>query len=98
MAKYFMLWEVDPNKAPVNSKERGTAWLAMVNMIKQDMKEGKITDWGSFVGESEGYAVSTMTDVELSKNLQRFYPYVTFKVHQVASIDQTADLAKSLTA
>jgi hypothetical protein len=96
MTRYFMLWETDPNRAPVNPKERGAAWTAMLNMVKQDMKDGKITDWGGFVGESQGYAVSTMTDVELGKNLQRFYPYVTFKVHQVASVDQVAELAKSL--
>jgi hypothetical protein len=97
-AKYFMTWEIDMSKVPVDPKERGAAWLVMVSMVKQDMKEGKTTDWGSFVGESNGYAVSALSDVELNKNLQRFYPYVTFKVHQVNSIDQVADLAKSLTA
>jgi hypothetical protein len=98
MAKYFMLWEVDPSKVPVNAKERGAAWLAMTNMIKQDMKEGKITDWGCFAAETNGYAVSTQTDVELAKNLQRFFPMVTFKVHQVVSLDQVAEVAKSLTS
>jgi hypothetical protein len=97
MAKYFMLWEVDPNKASANPKERGAAWLAMTNMIKEDIKQGTMTDWGGFVGESKGYAVSTMTDVELGKHLQRFYPYVTFKVNAVVNIDQVADMAKSLT-
>jgi hypothetical protein len=96
MAKYFMLWEIDTSKVPVNAKERGVAWTAMVNMIKQDIKEGKITDWGCFAAETNGYAVSTQTDLELAKNLQRFYPFATFKVHQVVGIDQVAEIAKFL--
>jgi hypothetical protein len=96
MPKYLLLWEVDANKAPVNSKERGAAWTGMLNLIKQDMKEGKVSEWGSFTGESKGYSVSTMTELELAKNLQRFFPYVTFKVHSVMTVDQTVELAKSL--
>jgi hypothetical protein len=97
MSKYFMMWEVDPNKAPINPKERGASWTAMINMIKQDMKEGKITDWGSYAGESKGYSVSSQNQLELAKSLQRFFPFVTFEVHQVMTIDETAELAKSLT-
>ena len=96
MPKYFMLWEVDAARAPVNPKERGAAWASMLNMIKQDMKDGKISDWGSFAGEGKGYSVSTMTELELAKSLQRFFPYVTFQVHQIMSVDQTAELARSM--
>jgi hypothetical protein len=98
MAKYLVLWEINPDKAPVDPKERGAAWIAMANMVKQDMKDGKITDWGLFAGESDkGFNVSSMTEVELSKSLQRYYPYVTFKVSQILSIDQAIEVAKSLT-
>ena len=97
MPKYFMMWEVDPNRSPVNPKERGAAWTGMINMIKQDMQDGKITDWGSFAGESKGYSVSNQTELELAKSLQRFFPYVTFQVHQVMTVDETAELAQSLT-
>lgn len=97
MPKYVMLWEVDASKAPVNPKERGAAWAAMISLVKQDMKEGKITDWGSYAGESKGYSVGTMTELEMAKNLQRFFPYVKFQVHQVMTVDQTAELAKSMT-
>jgi hypothetical protein len=97
MAKYFMLWEVDPGRAPLDPKERGAAWLGMTSMVKQDIKDGKLTDWGIFVAQNSGYAVATMTSLELSKNLQRYYPYVTFKVNEVNSVDQAAEVAKSLT-
>jgi hypothetical protein len=97
MAKYFMLWEIDSSKAPVNPKERAAAWSAMLNMIRQGLKEGTYTDWGGFVGETRGYAVSTMTDVELSKDLQKYFPYIKFQVHQALSAEQVAEVTKSLT-
>ena len=38
MAKYFITWEVDPNRAPVDPKERGAAWLMMAEMVKKDIQ------------------------------------------------------------
>ena len=98
MAKYFITWEVDPNRAPVDPKERGAAWLMMAEMIKKDIQEGKTTDWGAIVGESRGYSIGPgeQSLVDLSKDLQRYFPYVTFNVRQVMSVDETIELAKSL--
>lgn len=97
MSKYLVFWEVDINKAQLNAKERGAAWLAMLAMIKQDMKDGKVNDWGSFVGETNGYSIMTGEHVEMAKNLQRYYPFITFKVHEVASVDEVVEVAKFLT-
>ncbi len=96
MPKYLLLWEVDSSKAPVNPKERGAAWTGMLNMIKQDRKDGKVTEWGSFAGESKGYSVNTQTELELAKSIQRFFPYVSFQVHPIMTLDQTVELAKHL--
>ena len=41
MPKYLLLWEVDPSKLPIDPKERGAAWSAMLDMVKQGIKEGK---------------------------------------------------------
>ena len=97
MAKYLVLWEVDTNRAQINAKERGAAWLGMLAMIKQDMKDGKVNDWGSFVGETKGYSIMTGEHVEMAKNLQRYYPFITFKVHEVANVNEVTEVAKSLT-
>jgi len=97
MAKYLMQWEVDTSKMPVDAKERGQMWMMMLDMIKQDIKAGIHTDWGSFVGETRGYTVSEGEHVELAKRMQHFEPYVHFQVHQVASVDDVMEVAKSLT-
>ena len=96
MPKYFMTWEVDPTRAPTDPKERGAMWAGMLELIKQDMKEGKVSEWGSFVGEGRGYSIGEQSLLDLSKDLQRFFPFVSFEVHQVMSIDEVDELAKSM--
>jgi len=83
-------------RMPTDTKERGAMWSMMVEQVKQDMKEGREEDWGCFVGETSGYSVSERSELDLAKDLQRFYPFVTFKVHQVMSVDEVAELAKSM--
>ena len=97
MGKYLRLWELNDSLAPVDAKERGAAWSAMVETVKQDLAEGRDTDWGCFVGETKGYAVSEQDEVSIGKDLQRFYPYITFKTFPVMTIDQIAEVARSLT-
>ncbi len=96
MPKYLISWEVDPSRVPLDLKERGALWLGMVSMIRQQISDGVTTDWGAFVGENKGYSVGETSEIELAKLLNQFYPYVLFEVHQVASIDDLAEVAKSL--
>ena len=97
MPKYFMTWEVDPTRVPIDLKERGGLWGGMVEIIKQEIKDGITTDWGCFVGESKGYSVGEQSEIDLAKTLQQFYPFVTFEVHQVMTIDEMAEVIQSMT-
>jgi hypothetical protein len=96
MPKYLVLWEVDPSRAAVDAKERGALWSGMIDMVKQDIADGTMLDWGCFVGETNGYTISDESEVELGKDLQRFFPFLTFTVKQIASLDQIAEVARSL--
>ena len=97
MAKYLLLWEVDTSRTPIDPKERGEAWSAMLDMVKQDIKDGVTKDWGSFLGEDRGYMVYEGSEMELEKGLQQYVPFVTFKTYRIMSVEQMAELAKSLT-
>ena len=96
MPKYLITWEVDPTRVPADSKERGAMWSMMTDQVKQDLIEGRDEDWGCFVGEPSGYSIVEGTEIDIAKDLQRFYPYITFKVRQVMSVDDVAELAKSM--
>jgi len=96
MPKYFMTWEVDPNRAPVDPRERGVLWNGMVDMVKQQLKDGTTIDWGCFAGEAKGYSIGNQNAVDLAKTLQQFYPFITFQVHHVMSVDEIGEVAKSM--
>lgn len=94
MGRYLLLWELDRTKVPVDPKDRGVGYKMLVEMVKQDMKDGKTKDWGSFVGEFSGYSITEGTEVEIMNRLQQYFPYVYFKVHPVASIAQVEEMIK----
>ncbi|UCH43339.1 MAG: hypothetical protein JSW16_02010 [Dehalococcoidales bacterium] len=96
MPKYLIMWELDADKVPIDPKERAQGWLLMTDMIKQDLIEGKDSDWGCFVGQTRGYAITEQSEIDVMKDLQRFFPLVRFEAHQVVSIDDIATLAKSM--
>jgi hypothetical protein len=97
MGKYLALWEIDQTKVPVNLQERGAAWGAMMDMIKEDLKKGILKDWGAFVGELNGYSISEGTEVEIGNLIQRYLPWVIFKGHAIASVNQVDEIVRTLT-
>jgi hypothetical protein len=98
MGRYLLLWELDPSRVPVDPQERGSAWAVMTAMVKQDLKKGILKDWGSFVGQEEGYAVIEGTEVEVASSIQKYVPYVYFQTHPVATVNQIDEVIKALSA
>ena len=96
MGKYLVLWEVDQTRVPVDAKERGTAWSLLMAMVKKDIEAGVTKDWGAFVGEVNGYTISEGTEVEIGSRLMQYAPYVSFKLHPVASVSQVDEIVRSL--
>ncbi len=97
MAKYLVLWEVDQAKIPINPKERGAGWAALMKMVRQDLEKGLTKDWGAFVGESKGYAIDEGSELEVMKGIQQYIPFVRFQVYPIASEDQVNEMVKALT-
>jgi hypothetical protein len=98
MAKYLMLWEVDQSKVPIAPQERGAGWSGLMNMVKQDMEKGLTKDWGAFIGELRGYSIAEGSELEIMKSIQQYIPFVTFKLHQIASVSQVDEMIKALSS
>jgi len=95
VGKHLMLWEVDPTKVPADAKERGAAWLVLVEMVKADMKKGTTKDWGSFVGELKGYSIGEDNEVNTMTQTMKYLPYVKFEVRPVATLAQVEEAIKA---
>jgi len=96
MAKYLILWEMDETRIPSDPKERGTGWKALINMVKKDMADGLMKDWGSCIGQTNGYSIFEGTELELSTRLQQYVPWVQFDVHPVGSAEHTDQMIAAL--
>jgi hypothetical protein len=92
-----LLWEIDWTKIPVNPKERGAGFNALMGMVKEDIKKGSIKDWGVFVGGSNGYSVQEGSELEIMNAVQQYTPFVRFKVHPIGSVSQVEEMIKALT-
>jgi hypothetical protein len=97
MGKYLLLWEIDRTKLPVSPKERGAGWNALMEMVKQDMKKGLLKDWGTFIGELNGYGVEEGSELEVMNAVQQYTPFVHFKVHPIGSVSQVEEMIKVMT-
>ncbi len=96
MAKFLVMWELDPTKVPVNPKERAAMWAPLVQRVRQNMKQGGTREWGSFAGETRGFSILEGDEMAVSMHVQQFLPFVTFKIHPFISIDQMEELIKNL--
>ena len=96
MGKYLLLWEVDRARIPIDPKERGAGWGMLMAMVRRDIEKGVSKDWGAFVGETNGYAVAEGTEIEILNMTAQYGPYVSFKVHPIASESQVNDMIKAL--
>jgi len=97
MSKYLVLWEVNISTLPSDPKERASIAVKLDEMVKQEILEGKVNDWGVFISGDNGYAIMEGNSVDIYRDCYRYRPYITFEIHEVLSIDQALETAKSRT-
>jgi len=96
MGKYLALWEVDRTKIPIDRKERGAGWGMLMAVVRQDLEKGLTKDWGAFMGETSGYSILEGTELEVMNALQQYVPFVSFKIHAIATESQVNEMIKAL--
>jgi len=70
----------------------------MLNMTKQDMEKGLISDWGAFIGDGKGYTIGEGTLAQVNLTIQKYIPFVKFKVYPVSTVSKTEEMLKALTS
>ena len=96
MAKYLILWESDMSRMPADPNERGALIGKQMEMTKKALDEGQITDWGIFAGGGAGYAIGEGETADMFRGAMQFTPYVKFKAMTVLTIDEAAEVMKSM--
>ena len=96
MARYLMLWELDPTKVPTDRKERAALWGPMIQGVKQRIAAGTTKDWGVFAGGLKGFSIHEGDEMTVSKGVQNFIPYVSYEVHPLVSVEQMQEVIEDL--
>jgi len=96
MSKFLNLWEIDNSKMPTDPSERAALIGKQIEMTKKMLAEGQVIDWGIFAGGGAGYAIAEGTEADTLARTLQFAPYIRFKVQSVLSIDEVAEVMKSL--
>jgi hypothetical protein len=96
MGKYLILWEIDASRLPVGRKERAVGWKALLNFVKEDIKKGTTLEWGSFVGELNGFSIIEADEVELNVQLQRYSPFVNFRTHAIVGVEEVEKVIEEM--
>ena len=98
MAKYLILWEMANDRLPAEQKEAMALVMKQIEMTKQGLATGQLTDWGIFPGANGGFALSEGDAAAVMIGCQQFAPYCTFNIQQVLSLDEVAEAFKSMMA
>ena len=96
MPKTINLWEVDSSRMSTDPKERVATMAKMLEMTKKMLDAGEITDWGIFAGGGGGYVIGERPAAEVLKSTLGFAPHIKSHVYPVLSIDEVAEVMKSL--
>jgi len=96
--KFYMRWQLDPTKIPVNPEERTKLWLSMLEMVKADLNAGVLKDWGICSDASCGYGFSELSEVDLYTALLKWMPYVSFDIKPVLTVNQAIESIKKAVA
>ena len=94
MGKYLSLWEIDMNRVSEDPKEQLELFAKLQNMVKEDLKNGIIKDFGMFLGGDAGYSVEEGTEEEIAMCAMKYAPFVKCKIHITISADQIDEIMK----
>jgi hypothetical protein len=87
VTKYYVTWRIDPVFTPGTPEERTELWLSMLEMVKEDLESGRLTDWGICPDTYEGYAVAETDEKTIRDSAQKWLPYISFDVRPVLSVE-----------
>ena len=96
MARYMALWEVNSSKTPEDPKAKKAQWLVFQEIVKKQLKEGVMKEWGEFAGEMSGYSICECNAVELHTLIAAWVPFVKFKISELLTIEEVSKATKAL--
>lgn len=90
MTKFHVEWK-QSSKIPEDPVKLAKLYLSHMELVKADLKSGKLTDFGQYSNGSSGYILMEGTENDVFTTLMKWLPYVEFDVKPIVNVDQTID-------
>jgi len=96
MTKFLTLWEMDRTRIPDSPEEQLQYWTMLLNMIKEDIKNGRTREFGMFVGGFKGYIIREGTELEIQTEISKYSKFTNHKTFPFLEINQLEEMLKAL--
>jgi hypothetical protein len=97
MTKFHIEWK-QSSKIPEDPVKLAKLYLSHMELVKADLKSGKLTDFGQYSNGSSGYALVEGTEIDVFTTLMKWLPYVEFDVKPIVNVDKTIEAINKLLA
>jgi len=94
MTKVLISWKGINARISSDPKEAIKQISFLTQMAQEDLKSGKLKDWGVFAGGNAGYAIFEGNEIDLAMELGKYNPYFDIETHMVLSADQQMEIIK----
>jgi len=92
MTKFLTLWKLDRTRIPDSPEEQMQYYAMLLNMIKEDMKNGRTIGFGAFVGGFKGYVIREGTEQEIHMEILKYSKFTKYKTFPFLEIDQLEEM------
>jgi hypothetical protein len=96
MARYMVLWEVEASRIPEDPKTKKALLLGFQELVKKQLKEGIVKEWGLFTGEMSGFTIFEGSAVDLHTFNTQWVPFVKFTTKEIMTVDEVNKATKAL--
>lgn len=96
MSKYILYWELDDSRLPQETESRAAIVSSLLDRVKADQAEGKVKEWGTFLGGGQGFALVEGEDIDVAVLMHQYRPYVRFESQPYLAMDRLEEMFKAL--
>jgi vacuolar-type H+-ATPase subunit E/Vma4 len=98
LANWIRMLKKRSSKIPEDPKTKKSLLLGFQELVKKQLKEGIVKEWGAFAGEMTGYIITEGKAVGLHAITAGWVPFVKFTTKEIMTIDEVNKATKALPA
>ena len=94
MPRFLVLWTMVNARVPDAPEDAMKLFTQLTQMVQEDLKAGKMKEWGVFAEGGRGYAIFEGNEVDLAWETGKYTPYVELEARIFLTVDQQLELLR----